>query len=188
MREWDQEMECSFAAALTGALLTPRANNLRKWSEKGRICLLDHDPALTVDTFWDLGISDTMRLCWFVQQSRMEVRLIDYFEASGEGLEFYGLMLKKDHRKSYNYSEHNWPHDGNSRDLSTGQERSTTFRGLISGRLDLFHKKYDVADSINAARRLLARCWFDREKTFRGLECLKNYQKLLHDAKNKNLA
>lgn len=177
--EWEQEMECSFAAALTGAYWGKQIAEVEK---KARVCLLDHDPALTVDTFWDLGISDTMT-CWFVQQSRMEVRIIDYYEASGEGLEFYGLMLKKDHRRIYNYNEHHWPHDGNSRDLSTGRERSTTFRGLITGRL-VVHKKYDVADSINASRRLLARCWFDSEKTFRGLECLKNYQKR-YDAKNK---
>lgn len=177
--EWEQEMECSFTAALQGAYWGKQISDIE---QKKRICLLDHDPALTVDTYWDLGINDAMT-CWFVQQSRMEVRIIDYFEASGEGLEFYGLMLKKNHRNIYNYGEHHWPHDGNSRDLSTGQERSTTFRGLIVGRL-VVHPKYDVADSIQAGRRLLARCWFDAEKTFRGIECLKNYQKR-YDAKNK---
>lgn len=177
--EWDQEMECSFAAALTGAYW---GKQIAEVEQKGRVCLLDHDPALMVDTFWDLGISDTMT-CWFVQQSRREVRMIDYFEASGEGLEFYGLMLKEKHRNRYNYNEHHWPHDGNSRDLTTGRERSTTMRGLITGRL-IVHPRYDVADSIQAARRIFSRCWFDNSKTQRGLDCLKNYQKR-YDAKNK---
>ncbi len=177
--EWDQEMQCSFVAALTGAYWGKQIAEIEK---AGRVTLLDHDPALTVDTFWDLGISDTMP-CWFVQQSRMEVRIIDHFEFSGEGLEFYAKKLKEGDRKNYNYRHHNWPHDGNSRDLSSGEERSTTFRRLIEGRL-IVHPKYDVADSIQAGRRLCSKLWFDREKTANGLNALKNYQKKW-DAKNK---
>lgn len=170
--EWDQEMECSFTAALTGAYW---GKQISEMEQKARVTLLDHDPSLTVDTFWDLGVNDTTTI-WFIQQARMEVRLIDYFEQSGEGLEYYGTKLKSDDRSRYNYRYHNWPHDGNSRDLSTGQERSTTMRKLLSGSL-IVHPKYDVADSINAGRRILTRCWFDREKTARGLDALKNYQK-----------
>lgn len=177
--EWEQEMECSFTAALQGAYWGKQISEVE---QKGRVTLVDHDPSLAVDTFWDLGVSDTTTI-FFVQQAQMEVRVIDYFEASGEGLEFYALKLKEGHRLRYNYRQHHWPHDGNSRDLSTGQERSTTMRKLVSGPL-IVHPKYDVADSINAGRRVLSRCWFDKDKTHRGLDSLKNYQKR-YDPKNK---
>lgn len=177
--EWEQEMECSFTAALTGAYW---GKQLQEVEQKGRVTLLDHDPALTVDTFWDLGVSDTTTV-WFTQQSHMEVRIIDYYEMSGEGLEHYAKMLKEAHRVKYDYRDHNWPHDGGSRDLSTGEERSQTMRKLL-GKSVIVHPKYNVADSINAGRRILARCWFDKQKTWKGLDGLKNYQKKW-DAKNK---
>lgn len=186
--EVEQELECSFTAAITGAYWGKAFSLLES---KGRVGKVPHDPSLLVDTFWDLGVSDSAT-CWFVQQSRMEVRVIDYWESSGSGIPDFAKMLRSEHRAEYTYREHNWPHDGNSRDLSSGKERSTTARELGMRPL-IVHPKYDVADSIDAARRLLARCWFDKERcTFylkgdkgsRGIESLKNYQKKW-DAKNK---
>ena len=42
------------------------------------------DPALRVDTAWDLGTDDYTAV-WFFQQVGREVPAIDYFETSGEG-------------------------------------------------------------------------------------------------------
>ena len=186
--QYEQELECSFTAAITGAYW---GKQLAELEGKKRIGKVPFDPALQVDTFWDLGVDDTTTI-WFVQQVRQEVRIIDYVEETGQGIAHFAKLLKLDHRAEYAYREHNWPHDGNSRDFSTGTERSTTARGLGIRPL-IVHERYDVADSIDAARRLLSRCWFDYErctvylkgdKGARGLESLKNYQKKW-DAKNK---
>lgn len=186
--EFEQEMNCSFIAALTGAYW---GKEMAKLEEKKRICKIPHDPALLVDTFWDLGIDDSTTI-WFVQQSRLEIRVIDYLEIVGEGIPYFAKILKEGHRAEYNYREHHWPHDGNSRDLTTGKERSVSARELGIKPLRV-HPRYDVADGIDAARRLLPRCFFDKEKcTFilkgdkgsRGLESLRTYQKKW-DSKNK---
>lgn len=186
--EIEQELECSFTAAITGAYWGKQLSQLETG---GKFCRVPHDPALLVDTFWDLGVSDTTAI-WFVQQFRQEVRIIDYWEGTGSGIPDFAKVLKEGHRSDYSYREHNWPHDGNSRDLSTGKERSVTARGLGIKPL-IVHPKYDVADSIDAARRLLPRCVFDLEKCSfqikgergtRGIESLKNYTKKW-DAKNK---
>lgn len=186
--EIDQELECSFTAAITGAYWGKAISEIEGKNRFGKV---PHDPSLLVDTFWDLGVSDTTAI-WFVQQSGQEVRIIDYWESTGSGIPDFARILKADHRADYTYREHNWPHDGNSRDLSTGKERSVTARGLGIKPL-IVHPRYDVADSIDAARRLLGRCWFDVERcTFylkgdkgsRGIESLKNYTKKW-DAKNK---
>lgn len=186
--EFEQEMECSFTAAITGAYWGKAISALE---EKNRFGKVPHDPNLQVDTFWDLGISDSTSV-WFLQQTRMEVRVIDYLECVGDGIPDVIKKLREGHRSSYSYREHHWPHDGNSRDLSTGQERSVTARGLGLKPL-IVHQKYSVGDSIDAGRRLLARCWFDVEactqylkgdKGSRGIESLKNYQKKW-DSKNK---
>jgi hypothetical protein len=177
--EYEQELECSFTAALVGAYFGKLLNDAE---ESGRVGKVAHDPALLVDTFWDLGIGDSMSI-WFVQQHRLEVRFIDYFEMSGEGLEYYARMLKAEHRAKYNYRDHNWPHDGGSRDLVTGKERSLAFAEL-SGMHPIVHPRLLLPDQHEAARLMIPKCHFDKERTQRGLDALKNYQRKW-DAKNK---
>lgn len=186
--EYEQEMECSFVAALTGSYW---GKEMTRAEEQKRICRIPHDPSLMVDTFWDLGVDDSTTI-WFVQQYRLEIRVIDYVEIVGEGIAYFAKVLKEGHRSEYNYREHHWPHDGNSRDLTTGKERSVSARELGIKPLRV-HPRYDVADGIDAARRILSRCYFDKErctfvlkgdKSSRGLESLKAYQKKW-DAKNK---
>ncbi len=186
--EFEQEMECSFIAALQGAYW---GKEMSKAEDQQRIGVVPHDSALLVDTFWDLGVDDSTSI-WFVQQSRLEIRVIDYYEVSGEGLPTFAKILKEGHRRDYNYREHNWPHDGASRDLTTGQERDRAARELGIKPL-IAHPRFQVADGIDAARRILSRCHFDRakctqlmsgDKGSRGLESLKTYQKK-YDSKNK---
>lgn len=186
--QYEQEFECSFNAALVGAYW---GKAISEMEAKNRVGKVPHDPSLPVETYWDLGVSDSVTV-WFVQQTRLEVRIIDYYEGVGKGIPDVAKMLTEGHRREYKYEMHHWPHDGDSRDFSTGKERSTTARTLGIKPLQV-HPKYEVADSIDAARRLFARCWFDKEKTSvylagdkgsRGLESLKNYQKKW-DAKNK---
>jgi phage terminase large subunit len=176
--EYAQEMECSFTAALIGSYW---GKQISAAEEQKRICRVPHDPALQVDTFWDLGVNDTTSV-WFIQQFRNEVRCIDYLEQGGEGLPYYVKTLKEGHRRDYCYRDHNWPHDGGSRDLSTGRERSAVMRDL--GVRVYVHKKYDLADGINAGRLIIPRAWFDIDKCERGIAALKNYQKRW-DPKNK---
>lgn len=176
--EYLQELECSFTAALIGAYYGKIINEIEA---EGKIAKIDHDPALLVDTFWDLGVGDTTAI-WFIQQYRTEIRVIDYLEMGGEGLPYYAKKIKEGHRSKYNYRDHHWPHDGGSRDLSTGKERSTTMREL--GVRVSVAKRHSIEDRIDATRRMLPKCYFDREKCERGIQALKNYQRKW-DPKNK---
>ena len=48
---------------------------------------------LPVDTDWDLGVRDSTAI-WFTQSLRSgEVRVIDYYENSGEGIPHYVRVL-----------------------------------------------------------------------------------------------
>jgi len=64
---------------------------------EGRIVPVPHDPGLGVITAWDLGMGDATAI-WFAQTAGKEIRLIDYYEASGEGLPHYANVLS---RKGY---------------------------------------------------------------------------------------
>lgn len=169
--EYEQEFECSFQAALVGAYW---GKELSDAHAAGRMGIVPYDSALTVDTAWDLGISDSTAI-WFVQQYRYETRVIDYLELSGTGLPDIARRLKEGHRSSYMYRDHHWPHDGAARDLSTGKTREETMRDL--GFRVRIAPRHDVADSIHAARLLIAKCHFDSSMCARGISALKNYQR-----------
>lgn len=174
--EYAQEFECSFSAALVGSYY---GKLIEEADQEGRITNVPYDRALPVDTYWDLGIGDSMAI-WFVQPYGTGYRAIDYIEASGEGLEHYAQELKK---RKYVYRTHYWPHDGEARDLSTGKTRIQTWRSL--GYKDtIILPRLAVEDGIHAARLVIPKCWFDVKKCERGIAALRNYQKRW-DAKNK---
>jgi hypothetical protein len=75
------------------------------------------DVRLEVYTFWDLGVDDSTTI-WFMQFTGMQVRVIDYYEATGYGFEHYAKELKA---KPYVYGEHYMPHDASVRELSSGE-------------------------------------------------------------------
>lgn len=175
-----QEFECSFDAALTGAYW---GREMAQMEQEGRIGNVPHDPALQVDTFFDIGVSDSTAII-FVQQYRMEIRVIDHIEMSGEGIHYYAKQLKEGHRSRYSYREHIFPHDMAARDFSgSGQTREQIARDLGIKPLRIV-QRFDVMDSIDAGRRLLPRVYIDKGKCARFIECLKSYEKKWDD-KNK---
>lgn len=176
--EYEQEFECSFSAALIGAYY---GKEMEKAEQEGRICSVPYDPLLPVTTYWDLGIDDTT-VIWFVQNlGGRELRWIDYHEESGQGLPYYAKLLKE---KGYVYDEHVLPHDGAVRELGTGKSRMETLQALCKGTRVRVAPRQEVADGINAARLMLAKSWFDKDKCKNGITSLKNYERVW-DAKNK---
>jgi hypothetical protein len=114
---------------------------------------------------------------WFSQSLRSgEVRLIDYYEASGEGLPHYVQVLQERARsRGYTYGEHWAPPDINVREMGTGKTRKATAASLgLNFRVT---PGIGLSDGIDATRLFLARCWFDAERCAPGLEALTQYRK-----------
>jgi len=170
--EYAQEMECSFDAAVKGAYYGALMDAAQK---DGRIGNVSYDPALLVETWWDLGVGDSTAI-WFVQRVAREVRVIDHYEMTGEGLSHYAKVLQG---KPYVYGRHIAPHDIAVRELGTGRSRLE-----IAAELGL---TFDVAprlpvdDGINSVRMTLPRCWFDANKCKAGLDALRMYRKDFDD-------
>jgi len=165
--EYAQEFECSFDAAIRGAYY---GKLIAQAEAEKRIGRVPHEPSLLVHTAWDLGIGDATAI-WFYQRHRREIRIIDYAEASGAGLDHYARLLQA---KGYAYGEHVLPHDARVQELGSGKTRVETLTALgIRPRVLSAHR---VEDGINAVRQLLPRCWFDAETCGRGLEALRNYR------------
>jgi len=167
--EYDQEYECSFEASVKGAIYAAELGAARL---AGHICPVPVDPILPVSTVWDLGVGDATAI-WFVQSLRSgEVRIIDYYEASGEGLPHYAQMLSA---KGYTYGSHWAPFDIEVKELGTGRSRLEVARSLgIAFRIV---PQIGIEDGIHAARMLFPRCWFDETRCSAGLEALQHYKR-----------
>lgn len=170
--EYLQEFECSFDAAITGAYY---AKELLQAEADGRVSNVPYEPQVRVQTFWDLGISDSTAI-WFAQVVGREVRVIDYYEASGHGLDHYARVLSE---KPYVYDRHWAPHDIQVRELGSGKSRLETAASL-GIRFDLT-PNIGVKDGIDALRMLLPKCWIDAKKCSAGLDALKQYREKIDE-------
>jgi hypothetical protein len=166
---YNQEFEVSFDAAIAGAYW---ATEMQAVMAEGRIAEVPYEKSKPVYTAWDLGVGDSTAI-WFAQFVGAERRIIDYYEASGVGLDHYVKMLND---KGYVYERHIFPHDIRVRELGSGKSRLETLA-------ELGLKNYTIApnlrvdDGIQAVRSFLSTCWFDEKKTDRGVEALKQYRR-----------
>jgi hypothetical protein len=174
---YEQEYHCSFEAALVGSYYGPYLNRMAR---DGRIGVVNVDRAVLVHTGWDLGVSDSTAI-WFVQCVGKERRMVDYYEASGVGLDEYARVLEEK-RKQHNwvYGLHYFPHDIEHRELGNqGLSRVDTLRGL--GIKAKVVPQANVNDGINAVRRMLDSTWIDEKRCERGLNALRNYRRSWDD-------
>lgn len=166
---YEQEFECSFEAAIAGAYY---GTEMKEATNTGRICNVPYDRAVGVITSWDLGIGDSTSI-WFAQYVGQEVRLIDYYENSGVGLDHYARVLQE---KGYVYESHILPHDVQVKELGTGSSRLETLDNLGVRPVEIA-PKLNLDDGIQAVRSMLDRCWFDETRCNRGIEALRQYQR-----------
>lgn len=165
-----QEFYVSFNAIQDGAYY---ARQIQQAEDQDRITAVPYEPRLKVDTWWDLGVGDATSI-WFTQTGPggLQIRVIDYYEMQGEGFPHYAKVLAE---KGYVYGQHNGPHDLEVRELGTGKSRIETAKSL--GLNFRTVPNLGVDDGIEAARSILASCWFDKDKCKAGLNALKSYHK-----------
>ena len=166
---YEQEFECSFEAAIQGAFY---AKEMKEATEDGRISNVPYDRAASVITAWDLGIGDSTAI-WFAQFVGQEIRVIDYYENSGVGLDHYAKVLLD---KEYHYEQHILPHDVQVKELGTGKSRLETLDALGIRNIEIA-PKLAVEDGIQAARTMIPKCWFDADNCTRGIEALRQYRR-----------
>ncbi|MEY2735034.1 MAG: hypothetical protein RLZ58_443 [Pseudomonadota bacterium] len=165
---YKQEFECSFTAAVQGAYY---ASLLEQAEQDGRICSVPYDPAAEVHVAWDLGIGDSTALV-FAQLVGREWHIIDYYEASGVGLDHYAAHLKS---KPYNYGQMLLPHDAAAKELGTGKSRVEVLASLGVRNVRVL-KASSVDDGISAVRMTLPKCWIDKTRCKPLLDALSLYR------------
>jgi len=170
-----QEMECSFQAGISGSYYGAMMESLDK---NGHIKDFEIDDSQEVETWWDLGMNDSTVIT-FVQRTKNEIKVIDSYENSGEGLEHYLNIIDS---KPYIYSKHIAPHDIRVRELGTNKSRweSAKEMGL---EFDIA-PKLSVEDGIEQVRQLLPKCWFHKRNCNKLVEALKSYCKRWDEKNN----
>jgi len=137
---------------------------------EGRICNVPYDATKGVNAVFDLGWADFTAV-WLLQFIGQEIRLIRYFEDSQQTISYYMAKLQS---FGYTYDTIWLPHDAKAKSLGTGKSIEEIVRatGIKVQILD----RVPVADSINAARTIFNKCYFDRQNTEQGLQCLRHYR------------
>lgn len=179
--EYEQEFECSFDAAVTGAVY---GEYIAKVMRDGR---LGHDilPASKIYTAWDLGWGDATSIWWW-QVVRDEIHLLDYYENNGQDMAHYArVVLERGRKYEYNYAAHYAPHDVGNKYLASGG-KSVYDRALACGIKFTRVPATTQQNQIEAARLTLERCWFDKKCEEEGLAALRNYHFKKDDKKLTN--
>ena len=164
--EYEQELECNPDAAIRGAYW---GKELASAEAAGRMVAVDPMDG-PVHTAWDLGVGDSTAIWWW-QAHGQEIRVLDFYENHGQGLEHYAAVIAA---KAWPKG-HDWvPHDAKVRELGTGRTRVETMQKLgLRPRLVPAHK---LEDGINAVRRTIPRMWFNSPACRDGVEGLKQYR------------
>jgi hypothetical protein len=170
---FQSEYMCSFKTPVEGSYYGTYMT--KAYKDKRILEEVHPEPMLPVHTAWDLGMDDATSI-WFFQIFKSEIRLVHYYENSGEGLPHYARELNKwAAMKDVSYGKHYAPHDIKVRELGTGKSRLEIARSM--GLKFTTVRKLPVIDGIDAVRALLPRCWFNKTQCARGIEALKGYHK-----------
>lgn len=173
--KYKQEFECSFEAPVEGAYYGALINEAEK---ENRITKIPKDELAKLVCSWDLGISDSTCI-WVAQVVGKEIQLIDCLENHGVGLDYYVSWLREN---GYAKAQNILPHDVRVRELGTGKSRQEV---LMEAGLDVtIAPSLSIADGIQAVRRMMPRCWFDKESTKQGFAALRNYRRQYDEKRN----
>ena len=170
----EQEYGCSFLAGVQGAYY---GDCMAKAKQEKRVSSYVYDPSLRVDTFWDLGFSDSSS-CWLRQQEGNKLIFIDYFEVSGQRVDQCVEMLRD---LGYRYGTHYLPHDGRHHSFHTGKKTYELFSECcrdfnISDDVVIVDKT-GILDGINLVRKRFGKYHFDEQKCAEGIRALELYHK-----------
>lgn len=168
-----QEFECSFDAALKGAIY---GAEMERAENEGRIKEYALDPNLPVDVVCDLGFADDTVLGFF-QQGPSGILLHEIY--SNNEMEWDSYLDEMDNR---DVREVYLPHDARAKNLQTG--RSIVEQTIRRGYRPRIVPDHKLRDGIAATRKLLPFLFWNRPLCSGGIEAMKSYRREWDDKLN----
>lgn len=176
-REYPATPDEAFEQAIEGAYF---ADQIALAEKHGRIGHFPVDPALPVNTFWDLGRND-FNVIWLHQDQGKLGTFVGYYENSGEWIGHYINWLaewKEEH--SIQWGTHYLPHDGDRKLLWTEGDTKSVMANL-NFRPTIVSRNPNKMEQINTARRKFQMCAWDEGACKQGVKRLKHYRKQWND-------
>jgi len=172
--QYAQEVECSFEAAIQGAIL---GKYMTEAEATGRINSCKYDPnGAPIEISADIGFHDTAAW-WFWQPKYDGFSLIDYDEDNGlDAPEWAERLNKRCTQGGYNLGKIWLPHDARGKTFAaqyTAQEHF--WKAFGTEKVDIVPLT-SKSDRINAARTIISRCEFNQVNCFAGIEALKQWR------------
>ena len=165
---YDNVWEGMCRVTIDGAIF---GHEMQRAEDEGRITNVPYDATKPVHAVFDLGWADHTAI-WFLQFVGMETRLIRYLQGTQKTMSQYLAEMQK---FGYFYDTLWLPHDAQNKTLAAA---GMTIEDIVrnAGYKTRILDRVPVVDSINAARTIFDRCYFDRENCADGLQCLRHYR------------
>jgi len=164
--DYQQEYECSFEAALKGAIY---GREMESAEQEGRIGNYDRDSALPLDVVADLGYADDTVLTYF-QQAPGGILVNEIYINNEQDWDHYLDELDmREVRDVY------LPHDARAKNLQTG--RSIVEQTLRRGYRPRLVPDHKLRDGIAATRKLLPYMYWNLPLCSGGIEAMKSYRR-----------
>lgn len=165
-----QEFLCDFSAANVGAILGRWVEQAEK---EGRVRDdLEYDPngaGIVISS--DIGRRDTSTW-WFWQPRADGFSLIDYDEDSGLDAEEWTIRLKD--KIGGRRLDKIWlPHDAKAKTFAAKHSAIEVFLDAFGGETMRIVPNTSKGDRINAARKVMPQCWFNKTACAAGLKGLR---------------
>jgi len=175
-----QEYHCNFDQGIEGSYY---AKYLNAAERDGRITNVPCDPYAPVDTYWDLGVSDSTAII-FAQNVGQQIHIIDTYTADGEGLDHYARVVNERATNGlWKYGRHCAPHDIQVRELGHGAKTRLQMAKDLGINFEIV-PNLSVHEGIEMARSMWHKLWIDSEKNTFFLKCLENYHKKYNERLN----
>jgi len=164
--DYEQEYECSFEAALKGAIY---GMEMERAEQEGRVIYRDLDPALPLDVVTDLGYADDTVLVFF-QKAPGGVFVHEVYSNNEQDWDHYlDEMDLREVRDVY------LPHDARAKNLQTG--RSIVEQTIRRGYRPRIVPDHKLRDGIASVRKLLPFVYWNLPLCSGAIEAMKSYRR-----------
>lgn len=175
--DYEHVWEGGYIKITSGAYYAKQLAEARRQNRIGRVAA---DPLMQYRAFWDIGTRDHTAI-WVAQFIGREIRVIDYYEASGQPL---GAHLQWLRDKGYGSTLCVLPHDGASVNHITAEKFEDHIRAAgFSVETIANQGKSAAMKRVEAGRRLFPSIWFNEETCAAGLEALGAYHERKDEAR-----
>jgi len=175
-----QEYFVNFTQGVEGAYY---AKYLTEAENDERVTNVPCDPYAPVDTYWDLGVSDSTTII-FAQNIGQEIHIIDTCTADGEGLDHYARLLE--HKASTNkwrYGHHWAPHDIQVRELGSGAKTRLQIARDLGLNFEIV-PNLPIMEGIEMTRAMWHRLWINKSTCTYFLKCVESYHRVYNERLN----